>query len=158
VWFELGEGMVDRAVMPNLEPDFPAFRYVEKQSSDQADEVAERAIVHIENADRWAAGWSSNFLTQLGIWAVFKNNNAQAARYTAMAIKAEPGNAKALNNMAVILRAEGDFENAIKFANLAVKADSSYQRGWKTLANTAQMAGDSETFKKAQHALKSFER
>ena len=158
VWFELGEGMVDRAVMPNLEPDFPAFRYVEKQSSDQADEVAERAIVHIENADRWAAGWSSNFLTQLGIWAVFKNNNAQAARYTAMAIKAEPGNAKALNNMAVILRAEGDFENAIKFANLAVKADSSYQRGWKTLANTAQMAGDSETFKKAQNALKSFER
>lgn len=152
VWVELGEGRVDGALRPLLEPDFPAFRWGTDGASgtDAMDAAREAALARVATADRWVASWLAGFLRTMGTWASARQDFAGARDLTAAALRVAPDDTRSLYNLGVMVRAEGDPEGALRLFEAAVSTDPSYLRAWQAIAKTASSAGRPD---QAQRAL-----
>ncbi len=158
VWFELGEGQVDRGLYPNLMPGFPAFSVGPAASPNAGRVLAARdsAVAVLGAADRWTAQWIGGFLRTTGAWVAARGDDGMALALTAQSLLVFPDDARAHFNLGILLRAAGDDAGALRRFSQAVGVDPGYVRAWWALAQSADELGlekDAATARAQAHAL-----
>jgi len=97
----------------------------------RTDDVDE-AIILLESTIG-SAGNMEELIYQLGNAYYIKGDMQKAEERFRSVIRTNPGSAKALNNLGVILRKQKRYEEAIRVINQSIEADQNYEKAWFNL-------------------------
>jgi hypothetical protein len=147
VYIETGDGAVDGAVRDRLVPGFPACALGTigpAAGVSAALDAAAAAGSQAGGADRWTRAFLAAQVRGLSTLAALRGGEGPAREMLAAALRLDPRDPRAMNNLGALLADDGLPAAALPWLQRAVDEDPSYVRAWQTLSRVAAAAGRPE--------------